>query len=141
MSRRATLFALFLLSLHPFQGAYAACDTPKDEVHLPERFMYQVAGSGRLYLYKAPNEACLDKSLFVIPGDSLTAYTESGSQGEWTSVMYIAKDGEDYSGWVKTNRLKFRGAAGMDMTPEDIKFYQKAAAAADAGKLGSPLRQ
>ncbi|MFS1291656.1 SH3 domain-containing protein [Pseudomonas piscis] len=77
----------------------------------------KVIGTGRLHFHSAPHAACMDKKLFVIPGDGLTVYaaTEDG----WAQVMYIAKDGEDYSGWVEEQRLKLGGHYGGAQLPAD----------------------
>lgn len=135
------VFALIpsLFIINTASAATPACKVdPQTEIHLSENYEYQVAGSGRLYFYSAPDEKCIDKKVFVIPGDNLTAYTEFGTEGRWTSVAYIPKNGETVSGWVHTERLRFVGASGMNMTPDKVKFYQKAAAAANAGRLGVP---
>ena len=124
---------------HAAHAAEPACgEKVEDEGHLSERYTYQVAGKGRLYLHSAPNAKCLDKTLFVIPGDRLVAYSVYGNNEEWSNVTYTNKDGDDFSGWVYTNRLMFTGAFGMHMTPEKAKYYDKAARAAKAGKLGAP---
>lgn len=116
------------------------CKAPSqmEGVHLSPRLTYEVAGTGRLYFHTAPNEKCISKNIFVIPGDQIVAYEESG---EWSSVAFFSKTGETTDGWVMTKRLKFMGAFGMDMTPEEFKFYTEAAKAAKAGKLGSPLER
>lgn len=95
---------------------------------------YVVAGAGRLYFHTAPSEACIDKKVFVVPGDRLMARTESGP---WSEIEYMDKDGEMYNGWVLTQRLQFTGTLG-NTDPGSIKFYEKAARDAKAGKLGSP---
>lgn len=128
-----------LFIINTASAAKPACEVdPRMEGHLSENYAYEVAGSGRLYFYSAPDEKCIDKKVFVIPGDNLTAYTEFGTDGKWTSVAYNPKNGETVSGWVRTERLRFVGASGMNMTPEKVKFYEKAAAAAKAGRLGVP---
>jgi hypothetical protein len=111
---------------------------PRDQTYLTEKYQYKVAGSGRLFLHTGPNEKCIDKNLFVIPGDDLTAYTEYGSDGKWSNVTFTSKTGKDYGGWVLTSRLMFTGAFGMEMTPAKVEYYRQAAAAAKAGKLGAP---
>lgn len=40
-----------------------------------------------------------------------------------------------------TNRLRFAGTFGMEMTPESLKFFKEAAEEAKASKLGSPLQK
>ena len=120
------------------QAAEPSCDAAPEGNPLPERYFYQVAGQGRLYLYKSPNEKCVDKRLFVVPGDALVAYADYGPKGKWTSVMYLTKNGDDVGGWVLTERLMFTGAMGPDMSPAAQAYYEKAAVAAKAGKLGAP---
>lgn len=120
-------------------AAKPACEVdPQMEVHLKENYAYHVTGTGRLYFYSAPNEKCIDKKVSVIPGGHLTAYSELGTDGKWTRVAYNAKNGEPISCWVRTERLRFIGASCMNMTSEKVKFYEKAAAAAKAGWLGTP---
>ncbi|MBE9608641.1 hypothetical protein [Chitinilyticum piscinae] len=73
---------------------------------------FAVTGQGRLYFHTAPDAQCRSKTLFVIPGDELIAY--SAVQG-WFSVMYVnPKTGEDASGWVHAERLKARGRIGPE---------------------------
>jgi len=68
---------------------------------------YRVTGAGRLHFHSAPDAACRDAKLFVIPGDKLTVYTEY--QG-YVSVMYLnPKSGDDFMGWVEAKRLEFVG--------------------------------
>ncbi|WP_223565570.1 hypothetical protein [Pantoea sp. OVA07A] len=64
--------------------------------------VYKVGGEGRLYFYSAPNEKCLEKEVFVVPGNQLYAYVE---YGKYYSVMYVTNDGNQVDGWVKKDRL------------------------------------
>lgn len=130
--------ALALLIVNAVHAAGPACDVAPQDTPLPHRYSYVVAGTGRLHLHKAPDKRCADKRLFVIPRDSLVAYSDYGPEGEWTLVRYRAKSGKDYSGWVLTKRLRFTGATGPDISPAAQAYYKKAAAAAKAGKLGAP---
>lgn len=134
----ATLLFLGLLAGNFAFAAPAVCDKTVEEARLGETHSYDVAGEGRLYFHTAPNAACINKKVFVIPGDYLSAHTVAGKNAEWVSVNYMAKDGEDYSGWVKADRLKFTGASGSNMNDNKLKFYKKAMAAAKAGKMGVP---
>jgi len=138
MFKPFTILTLALAFANAANAAAPSCANPPDGEPLPERYSYKVAGTGRLYLHKSPNESCANKNLFVVPGDSLIAYSDYGPKGEWTYVMYMAKNGDDFSGWVLTNRLMFTGAFGPDMSPEAAAHYEKAAKAAKAGKLGAP---
>jgi hypothetical protein len=74
------------------------------------RRSYSVEGKGRIYFHTAPDTRCRTKDIFVIQGDSLVVYS---SFDGWYEVMYInPKSGEDYSGWVRSERLKFSGTIG-----------------------------
>ena len=64
--------------------------------------VYKVGGKGRLQFYSAPNEKCIEKDVFVVPGNELYAYVE---YGEYYSVMYVSDDGNQVDGWVKKDRL------------------------------------
>lgn len=88
---------------------------------LPPSLEAKVTGTGRLHFHSAPNPACVDKKLFVIPGDGLTVYasTENG----WAQVMYIAKGGEDYTGWVEEQRLQFAGHYGRAQLPAEVTTF------------------
>lgn len=137
-----TLNALCLLAATLIFPNFVEAAQPKcnveSEGYSPTKLSYEVAGTGRLYLYTGPDEKCLDKKLFVVPGDGLVAHDEFGEKGEWSYVMYVAKNGKDYHGWVSTNRLRFIGAFGNEMLPDAIAFYTKAQEAAKKGKLGRP---
>ncbi len=135
---KTIIVALGLFAANAAFAAPAICDQQVEEAHLGETHSFAVAGKGRLYFHTAPHDACINKKVFVIPGDSLSAHTIAGRKNEWVSVNYMAKDGEDYSGWVKTDRLKFTGASGSNMDDNKLKFYKKAMAAAKAGKMGVP---
>jgi len=95
---------------------------------------YVVAGTGRLYFHTEPSSTCIQKDIFVVPGDSLTSRADSG---DWSKVEYLARNGEYYEGWVVSNRLAFTGTVG-NTDEKDFAFYDKAAKDAKAGKLGSP---
>jgi hypothetical protein len=70
-----------------------------------------VIGTGRLQFYSAPNFRCPIAGVFVVPGDELVAYALT--DGGWTSVMYLnPRNGNDASGWVRSERLKVTGTEG-----------------------------
>jgi len=64
--------------------------------------VYKVGGSGRLQFFSAPDGRCVEKDVFVVPGNELYAYVQ---YGEYYSVMYVANDGNQANGWVKKERL------------------------------------
>jgi hypothetical protein len=133
---RKLLFAL-VVGASLWSVAHAdqtSCSPPSETILLRPPLGYEVAGSGRLYFHTTPDEKCVRKNVFVVPKDKLVAYEEYGG---WSSVVYLAKGGHIYTGWVSTNRLKFVGTEGST-DPRDVSFYEKAKDAAKAGKLGSP---
>lgn len=69
----------------------------------------KVISNKKLYLYAAPDAQCKMKGVFVIKGDSLTVYKP---YKKWVNVMYINKDGEDYTGWVSSKQIKINGQYG-----------------------------
>jgi hypothetical protein len=75
------------------------------------------APSKRVYLRSAPLEQCAAGQPFIVRGDNVTVYKPYKG---WMQVMYIAKTGDDYSGWVKETELKMEGTMGLtDQTGED----------------------
>lgn len=68
-----------------------------------------VIGKSRLYFHSAPSDRCRMKGVFVIGGDVLTVYK---SIEGWANVMYIARNGDDYMGWVLEKRIKKIGQYG-----------------------------
>lgn len=139
MFKPIVFIATYFLFCSSSYGTQVVCNVePNDAVLNNEQLWYEVAGSGRLYLHSGPADKCLNKNLFVVPGDALIAYKEYGKDGEWSSVTYTSKSGKSADGWVHTRRLRFTGASGGEMTPATIKFYEKAAEAAKKGKLGRP---
>lgn len=129
----AGLGAASLASAEP-----AVCKVAPTTAMLTQTHQFQVAGQGRLYFHSAPDERCIDKKTFVIPGDALLAYKIAGKHAEWVAVNFSANNGDEVSGWVPSNRLMFTGAFGTNLSAEDAADYKKAAAAAKAGKLGMP---
>ncbi|MCS3471478.1 hypothetical protein M2401_005242 [Pseudomonas sp. JUb42] len=65
----------------------------------------EVIGTGRVHFHLAPDDACANKKIFVVPGDAVTIYSILEDQS-WLEVNFVAKDGEDYTGWVKADRIK-----------------------------------
>lgn len=63
---------------------------------------YRVSGKGRLYFYTAPNERCKNSDVFIVSGDLVNA---SADYEGYTYIMYFTKEGKEFDGWVKSNRL------------------------------------
>jgi hypothetical protein len=76
------------------------------------RQTHAVTGNGRLYLHTAPDPECRLKEVFVVPGDVLIVYSEYKG---WYDVMFVNhKTGNDFTGWVKADRLKYTGNLGAN---------------------------
>jgi len=106
---------------------------------MPDIFNYVVAGTERLYFHTVPDSKCREPSVFVVPGDRLQAEVEYGPHGEWTLAKFTTKKGTEVTGWVRTNRLQFVEASGINLEDDKVDGYMKAVAAAKAGRLGSPI--
>ncbi len=63
---------------------------------------YTVSGKDRLYFYFGPHDECLNKRVFIVPGDRVTAYREWKG---FYSITYYNKAGVMFEGWVKSDRL------------------------------------
>lgn len=64
----------------------------------------------RSYFHSAPSSQCKIKDLFIITGDSVIGYQEFKNENQtWLYVMYIDKNGNDTSGWIKLKDLKISG--------------------------------
>lgn len=134
--RNATIVLMLSFAFcFPALAGNAQCRAPKNTTDLIPPLAYEVAGTGRLYFHSAPNPKCVVKGVFVIPGNQLIAREEFK---DWTLVEFFTEKSESVVGWVITRRLKFTGTSGHT-DESDYKFYEKAKADADAGKLGSPF--
>ena len=51
------------------------------------------------------------KGVFVVKDDYLTLYK---SYKGWVNVMYIAKDGSDFIGWIPEKKVKIVGQYGRN---------------------------
>jgi len=106
---------LFFAALSSPVWAAPQCDkmaqvAEHDEDSFAPARAYKVGGSGRLYFHSAPNSVCRSKNVFVIPGDTLFAYS---SYEGWVRVMYVNRNTADtVQGWVESARLKYAGTIG-----------------------------
>jgi len=108
MDLRSSLWCLYLFS--SLSQAAVDCSALAEKLSgtVPEfhpSVQGKVIGTGRLHFHSAPDEACANKKLFVIPGDGLTVYSSLEDE-TWLEVNFVAKDGEDYTGWVQANRVE-----------------------------------
>jgi hypothetical protein len=100
---------VFLLAVHFSTHAEMSCDlldneNYKSDIYIyPAGSLYEATGTGRLFFHSAPDDRCIQKNIFIIPGDQVNAYTE---YSDFVSVMYIDSHGKDTEGWVKRDRLQ-----------------------------------
>lgn len=73
MRKKLTLFffCLFICS-SPYAGE-ETCKEPSKTMSLFPPLGYEVAGTGRLYFHTAPDNKCVKKDVFIIPGDKIMA--------------------------------------------------------------------
>lgn len=60
-----------------------------------------ISGDGRSYFYLSPVDDCENK-VFLIPGDKITYYKEYNG---YVFVDYISREGKNFNGWMKKNRI------------------------------------
>lgn len=66
-----------------------------------------VIGRGRIQFYSAPEYSCKMKGIFILPNESVEAYT---SYRGFTSVAYLnSRQSKPVLGWVRSNRLTPNG--------------------------------
>jgi hypothetical protein len=103
---------LFLLAVVPAIASAAPVDCGAllaairtEQVKVPEwQTGRRATGRERLYFHTAPDSACRQRELFVVPGDALQAHYEYGI---YTEVVYVhPKTGRESMGWVETGRLQ-----------------------------------
>ena len=79
-------------------------------------YSYVVGGAGRLYFHTAPDPACRDQDVFVIPNDRLAGYAEFKG---YISVMYLNPNSlKSYLGWVEAKRLHYQGTLAPSVPPK-----------------------
>lgn len=72
-------------------------------------FEAKVIGNGKIGIYSSPNAECKINGVFVVKGNYLTVYK---SYKGWINVMYVAKNGEDFIGWLPESKVKIVGQYG-----------------------------
>ncbi|MDA8479888.1 hypothetical protein NNO04_14405 [Citrobacter sp. Awk 4] len=65
---------------------------------------YQVQAGGRASFYTMPNEQCRSPSLFLIPGDTVSAQEQS--EDDFLEVAYYTADRHVVRGWLKKSQLQ-----------------------------------
>lgn len=83
----------------------------------------RVVGKGRAYFHDAPDPACVRKA-FLVPGDMTVVHQ---AMPGWVHLVYISeKDGEEYGGWLKEDRVELKGHLGRPepvALPQDVNAY------------------
>ena len=71
----------------------------------------KVIGGGKVGFYSSPNAKCKVKGVFVVKGNYLTVFK---TYKDWVNVMYVAKNGEDFIGWLPESKVKIVGQYGRN---------------------------
>ncbi|MBJ9974479.1 hypothetical protein IAE35_12760 [Pseudomonas sp. S75] len=115
MHLRSSLFCLCVFSSLGHAAVNCSALAEKISSTVPEFHPVrggEVIGTGRVHFYTAPDEACANQKIFVVPGDSLIVYSILQDES-WLEVNFVAKNGEDYTGWVKAERVKIGAPHGL----------------------------
>lgn len=85
-----------------------------------------ISGKERAYFFTAPNFACTNKKIFVVPGDKIEV--SQISENGWTKATYTAKDGKTSSGWIDQGQVQLdavepEGGEGEEALPDDVDTY------------------
>jgi len=75
------------------------------------RLTGKIIGKGRIYFYKSPTANCASINLFLVAGDKVVVY-ESTVNGEFESVLYITKGGNNVIGWIISKNISHTGTLG-----------------------------
>jgi hypothetical protein len=76
-------------------------------------YIAEVTGSDRLYFFTAPYAQCENKKVFIVPGDQVTLHKEYEG---YSQISYSSKS-NDYSAWVKSDRLKIIAKPYISSSP------------------------
>ncbi|WP_409309529.1 hypothetical protein [Pectobacterium sp. B1J-3] len=76
---------------------------------------YLVTEKERTYLYSAPDEKCKLKDIFLIRGDRIDVYSEYNG---FLSMMYLKKNGESITGWIRSHSVKPTGIGVGPINPD-----------------------
>lgn len=114
MFRATLLFVLLCLAYTAGFANEPICSKVANEAETSSISYYPsaeatVIGKGSVNFYSAPSTECKMGNVYVVKGNFLTLYK---SYKGWVNVMYIAKDGKDFIGWVPQNRVKTVGQYG-----------------------------
>lgn len=85
-----------------------------------------ISGKDRAFFYTAPDFACTNKKVFVVPGDKIDV--AQISDNGWVKATYTAKTGKTYKGWVDQGQVQLdavavEGGEGEEDLPDDVDTY------------------
>jgi hypothetical protein len=83
-------------------------------------YVAEVTGSNSLYFFTAPNAQCEDKNVFIVPGDLVTIHNE---YEDYSQISYSSKS-NDYSAWVRSDRLKIIAKPYLSSSPSSSRRTQ-----------------
>lgn len=102
-----------LLALVSALASADSCDAllvkaEQEQILIPGyQAIHTISGAGRAYFHSAPADTCINKQLFLAPGDSVIAYAD---YQEFASVLFLhPKTGAETQGWILSRRLKTTG--------------------------------
>ena len=109
------IFSIFLLT--SFKASAISCEeltkVAEDNSGISTtKYTYTVQGKKgfRTYFHSAPSTKCKIKELFLIPKDSVIAYSYFIYENKkWMNIMYIDKKGNYPTGWVLEKDFKEQG--------------------------------
>lgn len=65
---------------------------------------YQVTGNDRAWFYSMPTEQCRSRSVFLVPGDIISAQEQS--KDDFIEAVYYTTDRHFVRGWLKKSQLQ-----------------------------------
>ncbi|MFD0912620.1 lysozyme inhibitor LprI family protein [Methylophilus luteus] len=90
------------------------CSAQHEELTLRPSFEAQLLGNTTAFLYSAPNRNCKLKNANVAQSSYFTVYGLNKGH-DWAYVMYIAKNGDDFMGWLPMSDIKIIGPYGSNV--------------------------
>lgn len=98
---------LLFLSIDATANTYCDAILKKSDIEQGyidrSRNNFEVISNGRLYFYSAPDDLCMQKESFLVPGDQVVGYSEYNG---FLFVAYFKKNGDSVDGWLKIDQLK-----------------------------------
>lgn len=91
-----------------------------------EKNHYQVSGARHAWFYSAPSPECINKKIFVIPGDRVSVQRQIIKNGV-SYATYYAQDRQIIQGWLKTDQLVAKNSGDQFRDNVDTDSAAKAA--------------